>query len=380
MPAPIRNPAVLFCPGDAGYLAYDPASDQVHRLSAELSLVIELCDGVRTIEDIQSIAEPVFPAGSDGLAARCVEAGLAADLLCEEQSGVAAPDPESLVKELRDDGKIEAAFICQYNAAERTPEDAAQWSTLGELAHILGWREAARMAYERYLELQPDDAEVRHMLVALRGEAPPPRAANEVIEQLYERFSGFYEANVVDELDYQAPKRIAALVAEELGDRAGLAALDLGCGSGLAGVELRGRCRRLVGVDLSAPMIEIARERDLYDRLDVAEITDWLGSCQEQLDLIVACDTLIYFGDLVQVLAPAASLLKANGLFVLSVERGEQAPFTLSDNGRYTHHASHIREAARDAGLEVVRVEEGYLRMEYGEEVTGLFAVLRKSG
>ena len=380
MSRPSRNPAALFCPGDEGYLAYDPATDRVHRLNAAASLVIELCDGQRTPAEIQSLVAQAVVGASPQLAAQCIEAGMAAGLICSEPQPPTAILPAELAKQLRADGKIEAAYICQYNAAEQDADNPAQWSALGELAHILGRRQAARSAYERFLELEPDDAEVRHLLIALRNEPPPPRASNDVIEQLYERFSPFYEANVVEELDYQAPKRLAAMIADLIGSRRELDALDLGCGSGLAGIELRPRCKRLAGIDLSPQMVDLARERKLYDVLEVAEITDWLSRCREAFDLIVACDTLIYFGDLRQVIAPSAALLVPGGLLLFSVERGEQAPFKLSDNGRYTHHPDHLREVASEAGLEVARLDEGYLRMEYGEEVTGLFAALRRVG
>ncbi len=376
MPAPLRHPAVQFCPGDTGYLAYDPRSDRVHRLNPLATLVVELCDGRRGIEEIQRLACPAIPGATDGLVAECIEAGVSAGLLCTASPAASVlAAPAELAAQLREDGKIEAAYICQYNAAARDPRDASHWATLGELAHILGRRDDTRTAYERYLELEPDDAEVQHLLIGLRDQAPPPRASNQAIEQLYERFSSFYEANVVEELDYRAPKRIAELVRELSGDD--LTALDLGCGSGLAGVELRPICSRLVGVDLSPQMVEIARGREIYDVLEVAEITDWLAGCDARFDLVFACDALIYFGDLRQVLTPAARLLEPGGLLVLSVERGEEAPFTLSDNGRYTHHPDHVREAAADAGLEVVRLEESYLRMEYGEEVVGLLAAAK---
>ena len=88
--------------------------------------------------------------------------------------------------------------------------------------------------------------------MALRDDAPPARVPDECIQQLYRRFSTFYEANVCDELDYQGPERIQDLVASATGDGDNLAVLDLGCGSGLAGVRLKPRSARLVGIDLVA--------------------------------------------------------------------------------------------------------------------------------
>jgi predicted TPR repeat methyltransferase len=133
----------------------------------------------------------------------------------------------------------------------------------------------------------------------------------------------------------------------------------------------------MTGVDLSPEMIELARARNIYDRLEVAEITRWLAGNGDNFDLIAACDCLIYFGDLRQVVVPAAKRLAPGGVLAFTVERGDQYPFRLTDTGRYTHNAKHVREVADEAGLCVARLDEAYLRMEYGEEVTGLFVALQ---
>ena len=62
----------------------------------------------------------------------------------------------------------------------------------------------------------------------------------------------------------------------------------------------------------------------------------------------------------------------------MSMERGDRHPFHLTDTGRYTHHHDHVREAAAKSGLAVAQMDESFLRMEYGEEVMGLYAVLGK--
>ena len=125
-------------------------------------------------------------------------------------------------------------------------------------------------------------------------------------------------------------------------------------------------------------MIELAGKREIYDRLEVGEITQWLEQTLERFDLIASCDCIIYFGDLHHIVAAAAKRLKPGGVFALSMERGERYPFHLTDTGRYAHHPDHVREAAAAAGLTVAYLEEAFLRMEYGVPVTGLFAVLKK--
>ena len=47
------------------------------------------------------------------------------------------------------------------------------------------------------------------------------------------------------------------------------------------------------------------------------------------------------------------------------------------DNGRYAHHPDHIETVAQNSGLRIVRQTEAFLRMEYGQEVTGVYTSLQ---
>ncbi len=313
------NPAVLISPTTEGYVAYDTAAERFHELNPMAALLVELCDGSRTTEDLESLAGPLLPTGSETAIREWVNLARQQGLLVEEtQTEAAAREREltvpvlvELASRLRDEGKTQAAYLCQERASELQPLVSELLRELGELAHITGRRTAAREAYEKYLALEPEDAEVRHLLTSLRNDAPPDRVPSECIQQLYRRFSSFYEANMCEELSYEGPSRLREVIDESLGDRRGLSILDLGCGTGLSGLAVAERASRLVGVDLSPEMIEQARAREIYDELYVAEVATWLGENQEKFDLILACDTLIYFGDLRQVIAPAARHLES---------------------------------------------------------------------
>jgi len=382
---PVLNPAVRLSPVENGYLAYDPTADRLHELNPIAALIVELCDGARTVEEVRQLMTPVLPeAAAAEEVDRWIAEGMQAGLLTWANGHSAGPQQLSageltkLAKRLRAGGKIQTAYLCQRRATDLTPNDPHAWSELGELTHILGRRDQTRAAYEKYLDLVPDDEETKHLLFALRDQPPPPRASDKCIQQLYQRFSSFYEFNVCEELYYEAPQRLHDLLKAVVGDRQDLAVLDLGCGSGLAGLRLKPLAARMRGVDLSPEMIELARARNIYDQLEVAEITRWLGGHREHFDLVAACDCLIYFGDLRQVVIPVSERLERNGIFAFTLERGEQYPFQLTDTGRFTHHAQHVREVAAEAALHVEHLSEGYLRMEYGAEVTGLFVVLKK--
>ena len=361
----------------------------MHRLNAVAALIVELCDGNRSVEQIAEHVAPLIPDGNPAAVQDWIHEAAAKTLLVEAADAVNRGTPgeplsseqlAELADRLRELGKIHAAYLCQRRAAEQEPANAPRWSHLGELAHIAGRRDDARTAYEHYLTLQPDDAEVRHLVSALCDKAPPARMPDECVRQLYRRFSKFYDSNLIDDLEYEAPERLNAAIDAALPTRTDLTILDLGCGTGLSGAMLRKRASRLAGIDLSPDMVARARGRKLYDELEVAEITAWLDATaltDRRFELIVACDTLIYFGDLSQVVARAARVLGDDGALAFSVERGEEPPFRLTDSGRFSHHIDHIAHVAAAAGLEIAHHREDFLRMEYGEPVSGHVVVLK---
>jgi predicted TPR repeat methyltransferase len=386
MANPVISSAVGLSPVEGGYLAYDAAADCLHELNATGALIAELCDGTRSVEEIRALAGPLMPEGQsaevDHWIGAAVEAGLLGwgDGAIKRPRELSAGDLTELAAHLRDTGKTESTFLCLKRVTELTPEDADAWYALGWAAKATGRRVEAASAFEKYLESGADDATIRHLLTALKDEAPPPRASNECILQTFRDFSSDYDSKMRDKLSYQAPEQLQALIRSTIGDATGLQILDIGCGTGLAGAALKERAEHLTGVDLSPEMIELARARGIYDRLEVAEITEWLEGTKEKFDLITACDCLVYFGHLQPVVTAAARRLKPGGLFAFTAERGDKFPFHLSDSGRYTHHPGHVGEVAARAGLTIARLEDGFLRMEAGAEVTGLLALLRKSG
>ncbi len=380
---PSRGSTVVLAPGEEGYLVLEVGSGRLHRLNPTAALILELSDGTRDREEIETLLERLAGTGGGAAARAWIDGALRDGLLVEGEAGPGLTT-EALrrrASRLRDAGSILAAYVCQWELTERLPESAEAWAARGELAHILGRRGEARASYERYQALRPEDAEIAHVLSALRDEAPPSRASDACVTQLYARFASFYDQSMRDDLGYEAPELLARAISRALGGSERLRdVLDLGCGTGLSGQLLRGMAGRLVGIDLSPEMLEQARARGVHDRLEVAEITGWLENGvggEGPFDLIVACDSLIYFGDLRSVLVPASRRLAARGVLAFTVERGEEPPFRLTDSGRYAHHRDHLMQAAAEAGLEVVEIEDVVLRYEYGEPVAGLVAVLR---
>ena len=54
--------------------------------------------------------------------------------------------------------------------------------------------------------------------------------------------------------------------------------------------------------------------------IGLAEVTEFLARDEEKFDLIMACDCLIYFGDLRQVIEPATKRLRPGGIIDVEAE------------------------------------------------------------
>jgi predicted TPR repeat methyltransferase len=383
MTYPKINPVMLLSPVEDGYVAYDPVLDRLHHLNPVAALVAELSDGSRSTESICELVCPLLPGRSADVIIRWIQEGMNAGLLVTADSSQAsaselgAAELAKLTKRLREAGKVQTAYLCGRRTVELNPTNWDAWYDLGEIAQCVGRREEARLAYQKYFDANPYDGEIEHLLIALRDESPPERASNRAIQHIYKNFAPSYDHRMLDELKYSAPQRMREAVKASTRHNGKLTILDLGCGSGLTGAAFKEFASNLIGVDLSAEMIELARARNVYDRLELGEINEWLAQGDELFDVIVTCDCLIYFGDLTNIVNAARRRLKPGGIFGFSLELGMREPFHLTDTGRYNHHPSHVRSVAANSNMNVEQLNEAFLRMEYGEEVKGLFAVLR---
>jgi predicted TPR repeat methyltransferase len=381
MSYPRLNPALLLSPVEDGYVAYDAKRDWLHQLNPIAALLAELSDGTRSPEEIRALVAPLLPPDQAATIDQWFENGKKVGLLTEEAGGetvreLTADELLGVTKKLRQVGAVQAAYLCGKRTVELAPENWDAWYDFGEIAQCVGKRDEAREAYAIYFKAHPEDGEIEHLLIALADGAPPPRASDQAILHIYKAFAASYDTRMRDDLKYVGPEKLMELTKPFLGGRDKLRVMDMGCGSGFAGLILRPLAADLTGVDLSPEMVELAKGRNVYDKLEVAEITQWLNAGGENFDLIFSSDCLIYFGDLTVILAAAAKRLKPGGVFAFSLERGAKPPFQLTDTGRYTHSPEHARDAAAKSGLALLDQKESFLRMEWGEEVIGLYTVL----
>lgn len=275
---------------------------------------------------------------------------------------------------LQRDGDPQAAADAIRAAIEIAPADPEAWHALGEALEAQGARADAIDAYRQALAHDGSDrmgASIR--LSLLDAKAAPPRLPDAYVRALFDQYAPRFDTALEGRLGYRAP----ALLRGVAGDRAGLAILDLGCGTGLAGAAFADLAAAIDGVDLSPAMIARARARGLYRRLDTAEIVAWLAACEARYDLALAADVLVYLGDLAPVMAGVRGVLAPGGRFIFTVERREEGEgWRLGPQHRYAHAAAYVAATAEGAGFAVARVEPVSARSEKGLPVPGLLVLL----
>jgi predicted TPR repeat methyltransferase len=260
------------------------------------------------------------------------------------------------------------------------PARSAVRFALGIALARCGLREPAIARLHQCLAGDPQDRYGARLALAALDQAPvPERASDAFIDRHY--------AICADRWNGTAgpyPYRGAQLVADRVsGDR--LDILDAGCGTGLVGALVRERARRLVGVDLSATMLDLARPKNVYDELHQGDMIAFMRGRPQGCDVVTCAATLIHFGDLTPAFGAVASTLRTGGTFVFTAFPHERdADFSvaaldgLGQGGCFVHGRRHIADTAAANGFAIETIESAVHEYKNGSPITSLVVVLRK--
>lgn len=271
-----------------------------------------------------------------------------------------------------------AADLLRETLVERPHVLAGQF-LLGEACEISGDADGASDAYRKAIELDPEDRLGANLRLARLGvhhvaAAMPPA----YLRNLFDQYAPRFDRELVQALSYRGPEILRDALERIAPGRTFERVLDLGCGTGLMGEAIRDRAAELVGVDLSFAMVEAARKKHVYDRLEAAELREFLNRQSGTFDLVLAADVFVYLGDLGPVLKSIARV--ATGLIAFTTETQHGGDVMLLQTLRYAHSEKHIREAASANGLDVLLLEESSTRTEKAKPVEGLLAILNPAG
>lgn len=284
-------------------------------------------------------------------------------------------------------GDFAGAADILAQTVELAPGFATAWFALGAIRDRLGDQAGAALAFERTRELDPEDYHgARLQLARLGTSEATPAMTHAYVRRLFDQYAARYDTSLTESLAYRGPA-----VLREAVERVTSAArrplrfesvLDLGCGTGLAGAAFRPACGRLIGVDLSEAMVAKAAAKKLYDRLETADLVDFLQQetrGETRYNLVIAADVFVYVNELSPIFAAVARLSAAGGLFAFTTESHAGGGVKLLPTLRYAYAEAHLRALLGAAGFSVPHLAETSVRSEKGRPVEGLVVVAQKS-
>ena len=293
-------------------------------------------------------------------------------------------------KMLAESGEPASAAELMEQALELVPHWAAGWFTLATYREKAGDAPGAIAALNEVLALDAGDVFGARLKLAVLGAVEmPDRPPSLYVERLFDDYADRFETSLVGKLGYSVPGKLAALIAGTADISAHFRrAVDLGCGTGLFGPEIRGRVDRLEGFDLSKGMLAKAAEKGVYDYLGQADLSlePLLSGIFDadlqpgRADLITAADVLMYLGDLHGIMAIVRMLATDGAVFAFSVEDAEQPEgYVLRDSLRFAHSEAYVRGILAGHGFVVQDLARSAIRMDAGKPVHGILFIARKS-
>jgi predicted TPR repeat methyltransferase len=239
--------------------------------------------------------------------------------------------------------------------------------------------EIAIKTYQHVLLLQKAHPIASYMLSTLTQQSIPPIPPLDYIKNLFDNYAFQFDSHLKEVLHYKTPELLRKQITPYLQEKK-YKVLDLGCGTGLSGVPFADIAVKLTGIDVSRNMLAQAHAKHCYDELIENDILHGLSDLLEDYDLILAMDTLVYFGELNELFSKIVSCLKPTGLFAFSIELADKSVSTycLQTSGRYQHTCAYIEKLAEKNHFNCLKQSVVDGRYQANKSVkTGLF-VLQK--
>ena len=281
-------------------------------------------------------------------------------------------------------GQLETAADFFSKTIQMLPQHVEAHINLAAVLHKQKRYDDSIYYYQQALSLKPGDPLCEYMLAAMgvttpvqmdtaRQEAADStqdtartpvtkfdRAPKAYVSNLFDRYALDYDRHLIKSLNYCIPDKLATLLTGHIqGQQAEWDILDIGCGTGLVAESLQSfKGERLVGIDLSPKMINMAQKRQLYSHLLCVDICDATAlSSLKAFDLIVAADVFSYIGDLNIIFSHCSKLAKVEALFMFSVEKLADTAntFKLQSSGRFAHSMDYIKALSAEYQFECLQ-------------------------
>lgn len=262
------------------------------------------------------------------------------------------------------------AVIYLEEAIKIDPKNAENYNRMALAQLSKGDLEEAIRSFKTVLRIDPQNMKAQHLLAASTG-VNTNSAPKKYVEGLFDYYATNFESSLVQKLQYTVPEAIAKLAITNNSNESLGSILDLGCGTGLVGLNLKHSCNRLEGIDLSQKMLNQAQSKNVYDNLTHVDILEYLKTADLNFNYYFAADVFIYIGNLSDVFYLIKHRNKSPGKLLFSTEHNEKDGFFLEKSGRYSHSESYIKTLCDEFDYQLHFFSKVNLRKEGNEFVLG---------
>ena len=266
--------------------------------------------------------------------------------------------------------RLEEAEASYSKAITLKPDFAEAHNNLGNTLKDLGRLDEAEASFRKAIEFKPDYEEAKHLLSALTAQTTKS-APRKYVETLFNNYAINFENSLVNKLEYKTPNLITKLIIAKNPNIQLGSVLDLGCGTGLIGDEIRKYCSNLEGIDLSKSMLEKASTKKIYDKLEHKDIVEYLSTQDLEFNYFISTDVFIYVGELSQIFKLIKFRNRLKGKFIFSTEHTDKDGFFLEQTGRYSHSKKYIETLCNEFGYKLSHFETINLRKEKDRFIIG---------
>lgn len=262
---------------------------------------------------------------------------------------------------LKDTADYDEALGLFFNALTLTPSSEETSINIAETLVLLSridYQKSCKIA-SNWLKSYPKNIFAIQTNAALKGEKIEN---NQIyVERLFDNFADNYEL-VMQNLDYSAPLAIQSVA----GDICGTVA-DLGCGTGLVGQAVKSVQNQIIGVDISANMLQVAAQKNIYKELIKSDIISFL-QLRKDYDWIIAADVVGYLGDLTQFIQLC---FPKKLIFSIEIDNNIK-DYQLDATSRYKHNPEYINNLLIKAGYKDINTQKIKLRNENNTPVDAM--------
>jgi len=229
----------------------------------------------------------------------------------------------------------EQALELLTHAKSISPEDEHVHINLGVTYKVMDMLDEAEASFNEANRLNPGNHTAKYYLAIMKGDNSIASSPEQYVQELFDGYAETFDGQLVEQLKYEIPELISNIVSTHTDKDKKYKILDLGCGTGLAGLYLQNISDYMVGVDLSEKMLKKAGERNIYDEFIVASIDQYFVTSTFKPNIIVAADVFVYIGDLSSIFTAVENIAQPGSIFVFSTEDNPECNnFELRDSGR----------------------------------------------